>query len=445
MASRGFKVAERALPSGNVSWRVTGTLNGRQVRRQFLTRAEAEKFRDSQDAILFGREPNKVPVRTHLSNREVQEAEAVFASFRQRFPGKSLFDAAGFFEALGPVVGADDPRALASSLRRLRERHPDQPLASAIDFYAENYRAPVSAILLHEALKEYLEDRVREADSRSLSERQFESIGHELQRFEKHFGGERPLSGITHLDLAEYLQVTFPRDKAGQAAYSNKSWNNRRGYLTTFFGFCVQRGWLEDNSAQRVRVFKRSQLPHREVEILSAEKCTKLMAFLEGFAEGRLVPFFALCLFAGIRPDWQDGEISKLRPEDLRWEEGYIRLGRDKTKTKRKRHTVIQPNLRRWLKAYPLAKYPIICVNFRKLLYRTRRQFDLGHDVLRHTYCSMLVGRYRSVSETALQAGNSENVLWESYLDLVEKGEAEAFWKIVPKKQQPRPLAAQRT
>jgi hypothetical protein len=168
---------------------VTGTLNGKQLRPQFATRAEAEQFREQNDAILFGRDPNKAPVRIHLSNGEVREAEAVFASFRRRFPEESLFDASHFYEELAPIIGADNLPALAASLRRLREMHPDQPLASVIEFLAENYRPPLLAILLHDALKEYLEDRAREQDSGSLNERQFESIGKELQRLELHFGG----------------------------------------------------------------------------------------------------------------------------------------------------------------------------------------------------------------------------------------------------------------
>lgn len=164
-------------------------MNGKQLRPQFATRAEAEQFREQNDAILFGRDPNKAPVRIHLSNGEVREAEAVFASFRRRFPEESLFDASHFYEELAPIIGADNLPALAASLRRLREMHPDQPLASVIEFLAENYRPPLLAILLHDALKEYLEDRAREQDSGSLNERQFESIGKELQRLELHFGG----------------------------------------------------------------------------------------------------------------------------------------------------------------------------------------------------------------------------------------------------------------
>lgn len=87
--------------------------------------------------------------------------------------------------------------------------------------------------------------------------------------------------------------------------------------------------------------------------------------------------------------------------------------------------------------------YPIIAVNFRKLHRRARKEFELGHDVLRHKYCSMLVGKYRNVSDTALQAGNSENVLWESYLDLAGQSVAETFWAIEPRKAPATPTVIQ--
>ena len=52
--------------------------------------------------------------------------------------------------------------------------------------------------------------------------------------------------------------------------------------------------------------------------------------------------------------------------------------------------------------------------------------------MLRHSYCSYLVGKFRSVGDTALQAGNSERVIWSNYLDLVSPEDADAFWKIGP-------------
>ena len=50
------------------------------------------------------------------------------------------------------------------------------------------------------------------------------------------------------------------------------------------------------------------------------------MSFVEVYEEGRLVPFFALCLFAGIRPCIFTGEILKLRPEHVRLDTGVIHI-----------------------------------------------------------------------------------------------------------------------
>jgi integrase len=156
------------------------------------------------------------------------------------------------------------------------------------------------------------------------------------------------------------------------------------------------------------------------------------MEFVETFHGGRLVPFYALCLFAGIRPDWQDGEISKIEERLFDLPRRRLSLPPEKTKTRRKRDVVLQPNLVAWLTKYPLSNYPIICTNFKKLRIKVQRRFRPGHDVLRHSYCSYLVGKFRSVGDTALQAGNSERVIWSNYLDLVSEEDADAFWKIRP-------------
>ena len=62
-----------------------------------------------------------------------------------------------------------------------------------------------------------------------------------------------------------------------------------------------------------------------------------------------------------------------------------------------------------------------------------RRKFKLSNDVLRHTYISMLVGKFRSVGDAALQAGNSEAIIRKHYLNLKTTEEAKRFWNIKPK------------
>ena len=67
------------------------------------------------------------------------------------------------------------------------------------------------------------------------------------------------------------------------------------------------------------------------------------------------------------------------------------------------------------------------------MLRELRKKFNIGHDVLRHTYIFMTVGAFRSVGDAALQAGNSESVIRKHYLDLKSVEGADDFWRILPK------------
>jgi integrase len=157
------------------------------------------------------------------------------------------------------------------------------------------------------------------------------------------------------------------------------------------------------------------------------------MEHFETFEDGRWVPYFALCLFAGIRPGVPHGEITKLNPEAVDLEAGVIHISAEVSKVREPRNITIQPNLAAWLRAYPL-KSPIVVGNFQKRRAKFAERFNLTHDVLRHTFISMFVAKFRSVGEAAIQAGNSESIIRKHYLDLKDTAEAEAFFSIRPKK-----------
>ena len=146
------------------------------------------------------------------------------------------------------------------------------------------------------------------------------------------------------------------------------------------------------------------------------------------------VPFFALCLFAGIRPCLRTGEIVRLKPEHVRLSEGIIRIDGEVSKVREPRTITIQPCLAAWLRAYPLEDFPIVPANLQHLREKAVGKFNLAHDVMRHTFISMFVGKYRSLGEAALQAGNSESIIRKHYLDQKSAAEAEQFFNIMPKR-----------
>ena len=69
--------------------------------------------------------------------------------------------------------------------------------------------------------------------------------------------------------------------------------------------------------------------------------------------------------------------------------------------------------------------------DFKKRREKFRDRFHLTHDVLRHTFLSMFVAKFRSIGEAAIQAGNSEAIIRKHYLDLKDAAEAEEFWSIM--------------
>ncbi len=231
------------------------------------------------------------------------------------------------------------------------------------------------------------------------------------------------LSSLSREALAAHCQRGNPKPK---------TFNNRRGILFTFFKFAFCQDWVAANPLEKIPHLR---VAHRRgsASTLSAAQAADLMRHVEQIEGGAFVPFFALCLFAGIRPCLRTGEILKLRPEHIRLDTGVILIEPEVSKVRMKRSVAIQQNLAAWLCAYPLERFPIIPANLQHERATLAKKFNLSHDIMRHTFISMHVAKFRSMGEAALQAGNSESIIRKHYLDLKTPDEAEAFFSIMPK------------
>ena len=297
-------------------------------------------------------------------------------------------------------------------------------LLFSTDYTLANYAKPAREMLLADAAKEYLAMRQREHDQHALSYAHLRNIQKDMKHLVVAFKGER-LAQLTPQRLAEYCERGKP---------ALKTVSTRRGIIGTFFKFAYQHDWIAANPVDKI---PRTRLPRRRAsaDTLTAAKACELMAFVENYRGGELVTFYALCLFAGVRPCLRNGEIIKLKPEHIRLDDGTILIPPEVSKVHEKRIIAIQPNLAAWLRAYPLEKHPIIpSKHIRNTRAHISKQFALSHDVLRHTFISMFVAKFRSLGEAALQAGNSESIIRRHYLDLKSKDEAEQFFGIRPKR-----------
>jgi len=385
-----FAVRRFENRNGVTSWRVEGYLHGVRFRKNFKTREEAAAEQGALEIRAINAANGLHTIATPLTAEQVREAEAVF--------------------------------------HRLADR--GRPLSFYVDFALANYREPEQQKLLSDAIGEYVAAKEHESEQDHISRPQLGRIRWDLKKLEGHFQ-RRSVAELTVSGLVAFLEIGRP---------SMKTYNNRRGILSTFFKYAFHRNWIIENPILNV--------PHHRIRrrrgiatTFTAAKARELMEHFEGFEGGRWVPYFALCLFAGIRPGVPDGEITKLRPEAVCLETGTISVSAEVSKVREPRRVAIQPNLAAWLRAYPLGRFPIVVADFQKRRAKFSKRFGLTHDVLRHTFISMFVAKFRSMGEAALQAGNSESIIRKHYLDLKSPAEAEEFFNILPK-QACRPATA---
>ncbi|MBC8012049.1 MAG: site-specific integrase [Burkholderiales bacterium] len=379
-----FAVTRFENRNGVISWRVDGRLHGVRIRKNFKTREEAIAEKATQELKALQADAGLQSATTFLSEEQLREAETAFNRLKEK------------------------PRSLSFYL----------------DYALTNYREPETQRLLADAVADYTAAKQHEREQAQISDSHLVFMKRDLKRFVRSFP-KATVAELTAERLINYFNLGKP---------SLKTYNNRRGIVSTFLKFAFQRGWISENPIAKVP-HHRIRRKRGAVATLSTAKAAELMAAVEALDGGRFVPFFVLCLFAGIRPCLRTGEILRLKPEDVNLETGFIFVSADVSKVREPRKVTIQPNLIAWLKAYPPTdERPIVPKNLQHVRARIAKAHGLSHDIMRHTFISMFVARFRSIGEAAIQAGNSEAIIRKHYLDMKSQTEAEEFFGIMPKK-----------
>ena len=387
----GFKIKRLTVKADGYeyyTYRVSGWLRGQRIRRNFKSKDEADGERERLEIAAANAEGEIRPVNTRLTSAQVAQAEAAFL------------------------------------------RLGDRSLGFAVEWFLDNYRPPSVAKGLAEAVTEF-----KAAKKQDISAPAYSDYSTTLRALNEQFPN-RHIHTLTTEDLEAFLATR------GQA---KKTWNNNRGYLHAFFEYCRndRRRWITANPAKPLKQY---EIARGIPEIVTSAKLHELFAYLETYSgppkagnkPGYLIPFFALATFAGVRPSSRDGELAKIhaiadKRQIIDLELGVIRITPDIAKTDDLRQVTIQPNLAAWLTRYPLKDYPIKVANMDEHLALVRKRFNLGHDVLRHTFVSAHVSKFKSIGATALEAGNSERIIKKHYLNMMTEAEASAFWGILPK------------
>ncbi len=263
-----------------------------------------------------------------------------------------------------------------------------------------------------------------------LSERYLGDMESRVGRFAEKFKGQ--MTEIRGPQIKEWLQGLD---------VANRTRNNFRIALQTFFSFAKAQRYLPRNwnEFESVPLWKTK---NDEVEIFTPEELSTLLAA----ADPRMIPFLTIGAFAGLR----SAEISRLDWAKVNLKSGYITVDAGIAKTNSRRLVPITDNLRAWLKPVakmhgPVMELENVANAIQRLVDATRPEGEDAegkphepavkwkHNALRHSFCSYRLAAIKSAAQVSLEAGNSPQMIFKHYRELVTKEEAKKWFGIVPK------------
>ena len=303
----------------------------------------------------------------------------------------------------------------------------------AVEAYA-NARSQLQQVSLNDAVVFYLRHNPTDLPSKTVkavadellaAKRQdgvsaayIKDLNARLPHIAAAFAG--PIGQVTHSQIEGWL-----RSLAG----SLRSRNNYRGLIVTLWRFARQRGYLLRDRATEADMLPRAKDNGGEIEVFRPEDFTKLITN----ADVDLVPFLAIGAFAGLR----HAELLRLEWKDIRFAQGFVEVTARKAKTAQRRLIPIQPNLAAWLAPYR-ARTGKVCrwVHIGRKASVLAKDNDISwpNNGLRHSYASYRLAQCQDAAKVALEMGNTPNMIFRHYRELIMPKEATVWWSIFPEK-----------
>ncbi len=376
------KLVEYKYPSGSPAYKVVGNFNFSRIRRNFPTREEAEAFLNALKAHA-GKSDNIHQVFTRLTEDQVRDAEGA--------------------------------RAYLDSLKL----H-SVSLSSVVYQYVEQYQ-PVTDIEVWRAVDEFQEACRRRGNRPST----ISVNGYALKGLLRH-----PETKLEY-SLSD-VSIEQLKNRVYEGGKTARTHRDRRGLLLNFYNWAVRQGYAEYNP---IDIFERPKVRKDLPGILEIDQCEKLIHEATELYGGKMLPYFSVCLFSGVRPT----EFTRLNSWDSfdLEEHKHIEVSELVSKTN-SRLVPISDNLAEIL------EFCVVCGDEIEPGFFSRRMFNAVrekaginfpwkgpfNDVLRHTYASHHYAAYKDMNWLCHAMGNSPEVLRRDYLRPVPLKTGRRFFEV---------------
>ena len=233
--------------------------------------------------------------------------------------------------------------------------------------------------------------------------------------------GEHAANAIHTDEISAWLQG---------GSWSLRTRANYHNDLSNFFGFAVRKGYCAENPLAHLDKLKVDEAS--PPAIFTPIEAAKLLNASERLG-GRMTPFLALGLFAGLRTT----ELLKLDWRQIDLESKTIEVTSAVSKTRDHRYTSISDNLAAWLAPHQRPHGPVRSAAWRWHRDAARNAAKLTKwpdNGMRHSFGSYHFAQHNNAALTASEMGHrgETRTLFTHYRALVKPADASLYWKILP-------------
>jgi len=286
-------------------------------------------------------------------------------------------------------------------------------MIEAVRFFMAHGGNEMSQISAGDLVQEYLAQK--RADG--CSARHIEDLTHRLKRFAEAFPGN--IGDVSTSQLQRWLNGL---------KVAARTRNNFRGQLIGLFGFARTQGYLPKNTQTAAQELSKARDKGSEIGIFTPAQMRKL---LEAADEEHVRIYLALGAFSGLRT----AELQRLEWQDINLKQGHIEVNAAKAKTAQRRLVPIQSNLKAWLKlaaTSPGLVFQLKTINHIVADFAREQKIAWPKNGLRHSYASYRLADCLDAPQLALEMGNSPQVIFRNYRELVTPKQAKKWWEIRP-------------
>jgi len=266
-----------------------------------------------------------------------------------------------------------------------------------------------------DAVEQFMESKKKAG----MSKRHFQTLCTLLRPFGKQFKAVS-ISNVSAKDVEDYV---------AKIRGSARTKNNVVATLKSLFTWAQRRGHLRGDRPPVTEGLQKQRLSCPTPEIFSPAEMVKILEAARTH-EPSMMPFMAIGAFAGLR----SAEIARLDWSAVDFESGFIRIAWDIAKTRQRRLVPISANLKAWLLEHPKRKGRVTPDNHRRGIARCAKRAGVQWkpNALRHSFGSYRLAQAQDAAKVSLEMGNSPNILFKHYRELVTPDQARQWFAIMP-------------